>query len=65
MVILGTLESTSPNELVRCSLKWFIFNIKTQNLEFVNLKRVTYAQPIPEALSPFGNKPSFVFRQQK
>ena len=27
------------------------FNIKTQNLELVNLNRVTYAQPIPLALT--------------
>ena len=34
------------------------FNIKTQNLELVNLKRITYPQRIPPALSL---KPLIIF----
>ena len=51
MAILSTLESTTYSKTVRYALKWFILTQKTQNLELVNLKRVTYTQPIPHALS--------------
>ena len=50
MVILSTLESTTLDETSRCASKWFILALKTQNLELVNLKCVTYAQPIPLSL---------------
>ena len=51
IAILCTLESTSLEETNRCASKWFILTQKTQNLEFVNLKCVSYAQLIPLALS--------------
>ena len=47
IVILSTLESTSLNKTIKCALKWFILTQRMRNLEFVNLKCVTYAQPIP------------------
>ena len=31
----------------RCASKWFILTQRTQKLEFVNFKYVTYARPIP------------------
>ena len=31
------------DETVKCASKWFILTQRTQNLEFVNLKCVTYA----------------------
>ena len=47
ITILSTLESTSLDETIWCASKWFILTQITQNLEPVNLKCVTYAQPIP------------------
>ena len=41
------MESTSFDEAIRHALKWFIRTQGMQNLEFVNLKCVTYTQPIP------------------
>ena len=38
---------------------------RTQNLEFVNLKCVTYAQPIPRPLSGMGRHHSVFRREQK
>ena len=57
---MGTLESSTLDETIKCASKWFIFfkmvhfNIKTQNLELVNLKCVTYAQIIPLSLTATG-----------
>ena len=50
MVILSTLESTSLDKNTRCASRWYMFNVKTQNLKVVNLKCITYAQPIPLSL---------------
>ena len=43
-VILTKLGSTHLNETIRYASKWFIL---TQNPESVNLKCITYPQPIP------------------
>ena len=43
---MSTLESTSLDEIIKYASKWFILAQRTQNLMFVNLKCVTYAQPI-------------------
>ena len=51
IAILSTLGSTSLDEFIKCASKWFILRQKTQNLEVVNLKCVTYAQPIPLPLN--------------
>ena len=53
MVILGTLES-SLDEAISCSSKLFILTLRKQNLEFINLKCVTYAQPIHLSLGHLG-----------
>ena len=45
MAILSTLEHTTLDETTRCTSKWFILTLP------VNLKCVTYAQPIPLSLS--------------
>ena len=50
MAILSTLESTSLDETIRLASKIVYFNIQMQNLELVNLKCVTYAQPISLSL---------------
>ena len=52
MAILSTLESTTLDEAIRCTSKWFISTLKMQNLELVNLKCVTYVQPIPLSFTP-------------
>ena len=52
MPILSTLESTTLDETIRCASKWLIVALKTQNLELVSIKCVTYAQPIPLSLTP-------------
>ena len=46
MVILSTLESTHIDKTIKCASRWFILAQRMQNLEFVNLKCVTYTQPI-------------------
>ena len=46
MVILSTLESTNLDKNIKCASRWFIIAQRKQNLECVNLKCVTYAQPI-------------------
>ena len=46
MVILSTLESTDIDKTIKCTSRWFILVQRMQNLEFVNLKCVTYTQPI-------------------
>ena len=52
MVILSTLEPTTTlDETIRCTSKWFILTSKMQNLELVNLKCVSFAQPIPLSLN--------------
>ena len=52
MAILSTLEHTTLDETIRCASKWFILKLKnTQNPELVNLKYVTYVQPIPLSVS--------------
>ena len=51
MAILSTLESTTLDEM--CS-KMIHFNIKMQNMELVNFKSVTYAEPIPLSLRMYG-----------
>ena len=52
MAILSTLEHTTLDKTIRCASKWFTLTLKnTQNLELVNLKCVTYAQPIPLSVS--------------
>ena len=57
MAILSTLESTTLDETIRCTSKWFILKFKKkQNLKLVILKCVTYAQPIPFSWSQFINK---------
>ena len=50
MATLSTFESTTLDKTIRFASKWFILTQKTQNLEMVNLKSVTYAQPIPLSL---------------
>ena len=47
----NTLESTSLDEIIRCPTKWFILSQRMQNLEYINLMCVTYAQPIPLLLT--------------
>ena len=47
---MSTLEPASLDETIRCASKWFILTQRTQNLEFFNLKCITYAQPIPLSL---------------
>ena len=54
MAILSTLESTSLDETIRCASKWFILR-QLQNLELLNLKCVTYTQPIPLPLTILTN----------
>ena len=49
MAILST--STTLDEIIRCASKWFILTQQVQNLELVNLKCVTYTQPIPLSLT--------------
>ena len=46
MVIPNTLESISLDENIKCTSRWLILPQITQNLRFVNLKCVTYTQPI-------------------
>ena len=53
---MGTLESPSLDETIRCALKWFILTRRTQNLEFVNLKCVTYTQHIPLPLNSLDSR---------
>ena len=50
IVILSTLKSTSLDENIRCASKWLILTKRTQNLESVNLKCVSYARSIPVPL---------------
>ena len=50
MAILSTLKSTTLDETIRCTSKWFILTSKMQNMELVNLKCVSNAQPIPLSL---------------
>ena len=45
MTILSTFESPTFDETIKCASKWFILTWKTQNLEVINLKCMTYAQP--------------------
>ena len=51
MVILSTLKSATLDETIRCASKYFILTLKNAKLELVNLKCLTYAQPIPLPLS--------------
>ena len=50
---LSTLESISLDETIRCASKWFTLTQRNQNLEFVDLKCVTYTQLIPLSLIRF------------
>ena len=57
-------KSTSLDETIRRASKWFILTQRMQNQEFVNLKRVTYAQLIHLALNADrkpGSQPSSLF----
>ena len=51
MATLRTLEFTTSDEITRCSSRWFINHKITQNLELLDLKKVTYVQPIPLSLN--------------
>ena len=44
IAILSTFESTSLDETIRCTSKWSIRTQRMQNVKFINLKCVTYAQ---------------------
>ena len=46
LATLSALESTFLDETSRYASRWFILAQRTQNLEFVNHKYVTYTQPI-------------------
>ena len=50
MIILSTMESIYLDESIKCASRWFILAQRTQNLEFVSLKCVTYTQPIRVSL---------------
>ena len=52
-----TLKST-PH---RCSLKWVILTWRMQNLEFINLKYITYTQPIALLLRKVSDLPKYPF----
>ena len=51
MPVLSTFESITLDETIRSASKWLIWTWKTQNLELLNLRCVTYAQPIPVSLT--------------
>ena len=46
MTILNTLESTALDETIRSASKYFILTLIIQDPKLVNVKYVTYAQPI-------------------
>ena len=51
IAVRSTLKSTSFDETIRCAWKWSILTQRTQNLQFVNRKCVTFEQPIPLPLT--------------
>ena len=46
LVILSSLESTLCDKTIKCVSNWFILAQITQNIEFINLKHVSYTQRI-------------------
>ena len=52
MGILSTLESIYLDESIKYASKWIILAQRMQNLELVNIKRITY---IPYMYNPFGS----------
>ena len=46
MIIVSVWESSNLDESIKCISRWFTLTQRTRNLEFVNLKCVTYVQPI-------------------
>ena len=40
-------DYASLDETIRCNSKWFTITQRMQNLDYINLRCVTYAQPIP------------------
>ena len=54
-----TLKSNNLDENFECTSRWFILDQRTQNLEFVSLKCVTYTQSSWVPLSPSPRQHDF------